>query len=142
MKVGIKKLDKNAIIPKYQTKGAAGFDLCSAENIILLPGQVIAVGIGLGFDIPEGYEIQVRSRSGLALKNNIFILNGIGTIDDDYKGEVKAILCNASNKNFSISIGDRIAQGVLKKYEKAEFVEVEELLKTDRGDGGFGSSGV
>ena len=81
MKLKIKKLKEEAIIPEYQTKGAAGFDLHSAENIVILPGQVVAVDIGLGFELPKGYELQVRSRSGLALKNNIFIFNGIGTID-------------------------------------------------------------
>ncbi len=140
LEIGIKKINKNSSIPAYQTKGAAGFDLTSCENITLLPGQVVAVNTGLGFELPEGYELQVRSRSGLALKNNIFILNGIGTIDEDYRGEVKAILCNASNINFSIKIGDRIAQGIVNKYEKAIFIEKQELSSTERGEGGFGST--
>ena len=142
MEIKIKKLHKDAIIPKYQTNGSAGFDLPSCEDILILPGQVIAVNTGLGFDIPKNYELQIRSRSGLALNHNVFIFNGIGTIDQDYKGEVKAILCNASDKNFSIRVGDRIAQGIINQIEKAEFIEVEELERTERNDGGFGSSGI
>jgi dUTP pyrophosphatase len=142
MRVKIKKLSPNAKIPAYQTEGAAGFDLSSCEDIVILPGQVIAVDTGLAFEIPTGYEIQVRSRSGLALKHNVFILNGIGTIDEDYRGAVKAILCNASNVNFSIRVGDRIAQGVLNQVLKAGFEEVIDLETTERGEGGFGSTNI
>ncbi len=141
MKVKIKKRNENSKIPEYQTQGAAGFDFHSCEDITILPGQVIAVNTGLEFEIPIGYEIQVRSRSGLALKQNIFVFNGIGTIDSDFRGEVKAILCNASNQNFSIRIGDRIAQGVLKQVERAEWEETNELTETDRNNDGFGSTG-
>lgn len=139
MEVGVKKLNKDAIIPQYQTSGSAGFDFHSCEDIVILPGQVVAVNTGLGFEIPEGFEIQVRSRSGHALKHNLFVLNSPGTIDSDYRLEVKAILCNASNKNFSIRVGDRIAQGVLCPIEQAEWREIEELNETER-KGGFGST--
>ena len=134
------KVNEGGMIPQYQTKGSAGFDLHSAENITILPGQVVAVSTGISYEVPEGYEMQVRSRSGLALKNNVFILNGIGTIDSDYRGVVKAILCNASNVNFSVRTGDRIAQGVINKYETGVFESVKELSVTERGEGGFGST--
>lgn len=142
MKVNIKRANENAIIPKYETAGSAGMDLASCEDITILPGQVIAVNTGLKMEIPIGYELQVRSRSGLALKKNIFILNAPGTVDSDFRGEIKAIICNASNQNFAIRIGDRIAQGVVTNYEKVEFNEIEELSSTERGEGGFGSTGV
>ena len=140
MKVNIKRVNENATIPKHQTPGSAGFDLHSCEDITMLPGQVIAVNTGLAFEIPLGYEIQVRSRSGMALKENVFVLNSPGTVDSDYRLEVKAILCNARNTNFTIRKGDRIAQGVIAKYEKLEPNEVAELSVTER-EGGFGSTG-
>lgn len=142
MKVNIKQLSKESILPNYATKGAAGFDIASCESILILPGQVIAVDTGLAFEIPVGYELQVRSRSGLALKQNIFVLNAPGTIDSDFRGSVKAILCNASNVNFSIKPGDRIAQCVLAAYEVLEPVVIEELSETERGQNGFGSTGI
>lgn len=141
MKVNIKRVDKNSVIPKYQTDGSAGFDFHSCEDVTILPGQVIAVNTGIAFEIPDNFEIQVRSRSGHALKSNLFVLNSPGTIDSDYRLEVKVILCNASNKNFSISVGDRIAQGVLCPIEKASWNEVDELSETNR-KGGFGSTNL
>lgn len=139
MKVKIKKLHENAVIPKYQTPGSAGFDFHSCEDMTILPGQVIAVNTGLGVEIPMGNEIQVRSRSGHALNHNLFVLNSPGTIDSDYRNEIKVILCNASNVNFTIKTGDRIAQGVLCPVKEAEWEEIEELKETER-TGGFGST--
>lgn len=142
MSFNIKRINENAIVPLYQSKGASCFDFHSCENIVILPGQVVAVNTGLGFDIPEEYEIQVRSRSGLALKRNVFVLNSPGTVDSDYKGEVKVILCNASNQNFSIAIGDRIAQGAVCKVERPFWNVVTELQESERGSEGFGSTGT
>lgn len=140
MQIKIKKINSKALIPKYQTTGSAGFDLHSCENITILPGQVVAVNTGLAYEIPDGFELQVRSRSGLALKENLFVLNSPGTVDSDFRAEVKVILCNGANRLFSIREGDRIAQGVINKYEKVVFEETEQLSETDRGGGGFGST--
>lgn len=140
MRVNIKLVNKYATTPQYQSRGAAGFDLASCEDITILPGQVVAVNTGVAYELPEGLELQIRSRSGLALKQNMFVLNAPGTVDSDFRGEVKVILCNASNQNFSIKIGDRIAQGVLATYEILEPNVVDELTETDRGENGFGST--
>ena len=141
MKINIKQINENSVIPKHETEGSAGFDLSSCEDITILPGQVVAVNTGLAFEIPNDYEMQIRSRSGLALKRNVFILNAPGTVDSDFRAEVKMILCNASNINFSIKKGDRVAQGIITNYEKFEPVLVKELEETIRGEGGFGSTG-
>lgn len=129
-----------AKIPEYQSQGAAGFDFHSAEDITLLEGQTTTITTGLAMQIPDGYEIQVRSRSGLAAKHGVFVLNAPGTLDSDYRGEIKIILAN-SGKNFTIKKGDRIAQGVLCVVPKADFVVVESLNETARGEEGFGSTG-
>lgn len=139
--IKIKKALADAIIPAYQTKGAAGFDLHSAEDITLLAGQTSLVTTGLIFEVPEGYELQVRSRSGLALKHGVFVLNSPGCVDSDYRGQVGVILTNAG-KTFSIRKGDRIAQGIIVKVESVIFEEAEELTVTARGDKAFGSTGV
>lgn len=128
-------------LPAYATSGAAGMDVLSAENLVLRPGARHAVATGLALAIPPGYEIQVRPRSGLALKHGITVPNTPGTIDSDYRGELKIILINHSPDNFSIRRGDRIAQLVLAPVIAAHFVEVEELDETLRGEGGFGSTG-
>lgn len=141
MNIRIQKTHKDAVIPKYQTKGSAGFDLHSIEDITLLEGQTSLISTGLTVEIPEGYEMQIRSRSGLALKHGIFVLNGPGTIDSDYRGQIGIILTNAG-KNFSIKKGDRIAQGVVNKITQAEFEEVIEVSETERGKDGFGSTKV
>lgn len=133
-----------AILPSYQTVGAAGADLCAylPEPVVLAPGQRAMVPTGLSFAIPSGYEIQVRPRSGLAAKNGITVLNSPGTIDSDYRGEVKVILINLGTENFTISHGDRIAQMVVAPVVQAQFQVVESLSATERGQGGFGSTGI
>jgi dUTP pyrophosphatase len=140
--IKIKRALDDAIIPAYQHKGDAGFDLHSAEDIIIESGMTSLVTTGLIFEVPEGYELQVRSRSGLALKNGIFVLNGVGTVDSSYRGQVGVILTNAGKQTFSIRKGDRIAQGVINKIECPIFMEVEEVTVTDRGERAFGSTGV
>ena len=135
---------QGAALPTYQTAGAAGADVyaCLSESIVLEPGQRAMVPTGLSFEIPAGYEIQVRPRSGLAAQNGVTVLNSPGTIDSDYRGEVKVILINLGAEAFTINHGDRIAQLVVSPVEQAGFVRVECLSSTDRGRGGFGSTGV
>lgn len=142
MKIEIKKLHQDAYIPKYQTFGAAGFDIHSIENITIASGESKLIKTGLGMAIEDGYELQIRPRSGLALKNGITVLNTPGTIDSDYRGEIMVLLINHSKQDFIIAKGDRIAQGVISKVYQADFIEVSELDDTQRGSGGFGSSGI
>ena len=137
----VKKLNKLAQIPEYQTQEAAGFDLHSVEDIIIKPNERKLIGSGLAFDIPKGYEIQIRPRSGLAYKHGITVLNSPGTIDSDYRGEIKVLLINHSNEDFEIKVGERIAQAVIQEVIQTTFQEIEELSQTDRGAGGFGSTG-
>jgi len=141
IKLKVKKLNKLAEIPQYQTQEAAGFDLHSVEDVVIAPNERKLIGTGLSFEIPKGYEIQIRPRSGLAYKHGITVLNTPGTIDSDYRGEIKVLLINHSNKNFEIKVGERIAQAVIKEVIQATFEEVEELNDTARGAGGFGSTG-
>ena len=146
MKINIKYNSKEgAIVPEYKTAGAAGADLCAylpSSIITLLPGKSALIPTGLFFEIPEGYEVQVRPRSGLAAKNGVTVLNTPGTIDSDYRGEVKVILINLGEKEFTISNGDRIAQMVVAPVTTADFTFAENLSETDRGSGGMGSTGV
>jgi dUTP pyrophosphatase len=144
IEVKVKRLNHGAVLlmPQYATTGAAGMDICSAENLILRPGRRHAVATGFAFAIPEGYEVQVRPRSGLAIKNGITCLNTPGTIDSDYRGEVKVILANLGDEDFAINIGDRIAQIVVAPVIQAAMIEVDALDDTARGAGGFGSTGV
>lgn len=128
-------------LPHYATGGAAGMDVVSAETVTLAPGSRYAVATGLALAIPQGYEIQVRPRSGLALKHGITVPNTPGTIDSDYRGELKVILINHGTDSFRIARGDRVAQLVLAPVTQAEWDEVEELDDTARGAGGFGSTG-
>ncbi|QKG70578.1 dUTP diphosphatase [Erythrobacter mangrovi] len=128
-------------LPAYATPGAAGMDVVAAEAITIAPGERHAVATGFAVAIPEGYEIQVRPRSGLALKHGITVPNTPGTIDSDYRGELKVIMINHSTEDFTIARGDRIAQLVLAPVTQAVWNEVEELDATERGDGGFGSTG-
>lgn len=130
-------------IPHYQTEHSAGVDLYAAveTETVIAAGAWKLIPTGIAVSIPEGYEGQVRPRSGLALKHGIGMLNGPGTIDADYRGEIGIILFNFSDKPFAIHRGDRIAQLVLAKYEKASFVKVESLSETSRGAGGFGHTG-
>ncbi len=129
-------------IPAYATDGAAGMDVVAAEALILAPGERHAVATGFAMAIPEGYEVQVRPRSGLALKHGVTCLNTPGTIDSDYRGEVKVILANLGNAPFPIARGDRIAQLVPAAVQRAVLDEVSNLDATIRGSGGFGSTGV
>ncbi|MCB2015217.1 MAG: dUTP diphosphatase [Sphingobium sp.] len=128
--------------PAYATAGAAGMDVVSAEDIDLAPGGRHAVATGFAMAIPDGYEIQVRPRSGLALKHGISLPNTPGTIDSDYRGELKIIMINLGSETFPIRRGDRIAQLVAAPVQLAAFLEVAELDDTLRGEGGFGSTGV
>lgn len=129
-------------MPAYASDGAAGMDVVAAESLTLRPGARAAVATGLAFAIPPGWEIQVRPRSGLALKNGITCLNTPGTIDSDYRGEVKVILANLSDEAFEVKRGDRIAQLVPAQVQRAKLIEVDNLDETKRGSGGFGSTGV
>ena len=128
-------------LPAYATSGSAGMDVLSAESVTIRPGQRHAVATGLSVAIPQGYEIQVRPRSGLAFKHGISVPNTPGTIDSDYRGELKVILINHGSDDFPIARGDRIAQLVLAPVTQAAWEEVEELDETARGEGGFGSTG-
>ena len=128
-------------LPRYATDGAAGMDVLSAEDVTLAPGARHAVATGLSVAIPGGYEIQVRPRSGLAFKHGISVPNTPGTIDSDYRGELKVILINHGSEDFAIARGDRIAQLVLAPVTQARWSEVDELDATARGTGGFGSTG-
>ncbi len=128
-------------LPAYATAGAAGMDVVAAETLSLAPGARHAVATGFAIAIPEGYEVQVRPRSGLAIKHGVTCLNTPGTIDHDYRGEVKVILANLGDQAFEIARGDRIAQLVPAPVQRATMDEVAELDETDRGSGGFGSTG-
>jgi len=128
-------------LPRYATAGAAGMDVLAAEDVVLAPGARHAVATGFALAIPEGYEIQVRPRSGLALKHGIGLPNTPGTIDSDYRGELKVILINFGAEPFAIHRGDRVAQLVLAPVTRAGWEEVAELDETQRGEGGFGSTG-
>ena len=143
VKVLIKKLDPSVQLPSYKTKGASGMDLMAyiEKPISLEPGKSCLVPTGLSVAFPKEYEIQIRPRSGLAAKNNISVLNTPGTIDSDYRGELKIILFNHGNENFKINNNDRIAQMVLSPIIKMILEETNELPETIRGEGGFGSTG-
>jgi dUTP pyrophosphatase len=144
VKILVKKINyKNKDLPKYETIGSSGLDLIANidEVMILNPQERVLVPTGLAVAIPENYEIQVRPRSGLAAKNGISVLNTPGTVDADYRGEIKVILVNLGLENFKIEPGQRIAQMVLCPVIKAELVEVDTLPESVRGSGGFGSTG-
>ena len=128
-------------LPGYATEGAAGMDVLAAEDVTLQPGERWPVATGLAVAIPHGYELQVRPRSGLALKHGISVPNTPGTIDSDYRGEVKVILINHGQTAFEVRRGDRIAQLVLAPVVQASWLKVDELDHTARGEGGFGSTG-
>ena len=143
IKVLVKKLNPKAELPKYKTEGSSGMDLKALiENpIIIKPQSYVLIPTGLSIAIPEDTEIQIRPRSGLAAKSSISVLNTPGTIDSDYRGEIKIILFNHGKEEFTVKNGDRIAQMILMPVLKVEFEEVEELPKSVRGSGGFGSTG-
>ena len=141
----IKIINKsNHQLPHYETIASAGMDLRAniSESRVLKPLERSIVGTGLFIELPIGFEAQVRPRSGLAAKKGITVLNAPGTIDADYRGEIGVILANLSNEDFTIQNGERIAQLVIAKHERAEWVEVETLSETSRGEGGFGSTGT
>ena len=142
-KVLIKKLASSVKLPAYKTNGASGMDLMAfiAEKIILKPQSSCLVPTGISVAFSEEFEIQIRPRSGLAAKNNISVLNTPGTIDSDYRGEIKVIIFNHGNKEFTINNNDRIAQMILTPVVKMELEEIESLPETIRGEGGFGSTG-
>jgi dUTP pyrophosphatase len=127
--------------PRYASEDAVGLDVTAAEELILQPGERHAIATGFAIEIPRGYEVQVRPRSGLAMKHGITCLNTPGTIDSDYRGEVKVILVNLGQEPFEIRRGERIAQLVPAPVLRADFVEAHELSETERGSGGFGSTG-
>ena len=134
-------LQPGAIMPSYQTSGSAGLDLHCLEDFEINPGGRTLVPTGISIAIPAGYEGQVRPRSGLALKHGITLVNSPGTIDSDYRGELRVIMINLGAEPVSFKSGDRIAQLVISKFEKAELVPVMSLDQTQRGEGGFGSTG-
>lgn len=131
-------------LPSYQTEHAAGFDLLAAveQDVTIMPSERTIIPTGLKIELPEGYELQIRGRSGLAAKSGIMLANGVGTIDTDYRGEIGIILLNTSKEPFTVHRGDRIAQGIVAQFEQASWIEVNELSETSRGTGGFGSTGT
>jgi len=143
VKLLIKKLHKNIILPEYKTDGSSVMDLMAnvEQTVKILPGEKKLISTGIMVAIPEQYEIQIRPRSGLAAKNGISVLNTPGTIDSDYRGEIKIILINLSKKLFVVKSGDRIAQMILCPIAKGKLKEVKKLPRTIRGKGGFGSTG-
>jgi len=142
--LSFKKLNDKATLPQYQTEGSAGFDLhaCIEEPITIKPNDVALIPTGLSSEFTNQYELQIRSRSGLALKNQVVVLNSPGTIDSDYRGEIKVILYNIGKQDYIVEPNERIAQGVFCPVVKAHIKEVSDLEETARGAGGFGSTGV
>lgn len=144
MKVKVKKLHPDAKIPTYGSVGSAAFDLYSIEQTTIQPGQTLAIDTGLAFELDPGYYLQILPRSGLSLNTKVRVANAPGTVDQDFKASIKIIVDNLLGKFPEVYIvkkGERIAQGMIKKYDKVEFEEVEELSKTVRGENGFGSTG-
>jgi len=143
-KILIKRLSKNIPLPKYETEGSSGMDLAAnvSQLVEIQPRETAIIPTGIAVSLPKNYEIQIRPRSGLAAKNGISVLNTPGTIDADYRGELKVILINLSEKIFKVEKGLRIAQMVLCPVTKAVLKEVDELEKTERGSDGFGSTGI
>lgn len=139
--VQIKKTHPDAIIPKYQTKGAAGVDLHSVEYVLILPGDTKLIDTGLTIELPENIELQIRPRSGLSFQTGLRVANAPGTVDPDFRGIIKIILNNTGVLPFEVKKGDRIAQGVFAPFVQVEFNEVEDLNETERGQKGFGSTG-
>jgi|TARA_B100001093_G_scaffold355704_1_gene340290 dUTP pyrophosphatase len=143
-KILIKRISKNVLLPKYETPGSSGMDISAyiEKNVEINPGEKSIIPTGFHLSIPEGYEVQIRPRSGLAAKKGITVLNTPGTIDSDYRGEIKVILINLSQEKFIVENNMRIAQIVICPVIQAHFEEVNELSSTDRGSGGFGSTGT
>jgi len=143
VKILVKKFDKDIKLPTYKTSGSSGMDLVAyiKNKVAIDPGATAIIPTGIAVAIPKNYEIQIRPRSGLASKNSISVLNTPGTIDSDYRGEIKIILINLSKKSFIVKSGDRVAQMILCPIAKGKLKEVKNLPKTMRGKGGFGSTG-
>ena len=143
MIIKIKQLRKDLNLPKYETQHAAGMDLAASidEPVKLAPLQRKRIPCGFSISLPNGYEAQIRARSGMSLKHGITMVNGVGTVDADFRGEVAVLLINLSNEEFILEPGMRIAQMIVAKYERVDWQEVSELDKTERGKGGYGSTG-
>ena len=143
-KIKIKKLSNEVLTPKYETPGSSGMDIAAYinEDIIINSGDKALIPTGFSLSIPQGYEVQIRPRSGLAIKKGITILNTPGTIDSDYRGEIKVVLINLSKDKFTVKNGERIAQMVVCPIVQVSIEEVKELSETNRGIGGFGSTGT
>lgn len=139
----IQRLAHNVNVPEYKTEGAAGMDLCAAisEPVVLKPLERKLIPTGLKIELEHGYEAQIRPRSGLSIKHGISLINCVGTIDEDYRGEVCIPIVNLSNQSYVIQPGERVAQMIIAKYEQAKIEVVTELTETVRGEGGFGSTG-
>ena len=142
IKILIKRLSKEVSLPKYETNGSSGMDLGSNIDANISPGKIAIIPTGLALSIPKGFEAQIRPRSGLAAKKKISVLNTPGTIDSDYRGEIKVILINLGEEIFKVEKGLRIAQMVFCPIVQAQFREVDDLNETERGKGGFGSTGT
>ncbi|MCX8029329.1 MAG: dUTP diphosphatase [Brevinematales bacterium] len=140
----VKILRKNSTLPKYQTESSAGLDLyaCIDEDIVINPGEIKSIPTGISIELPDGYEAQIRPRSGLALNYGLTLPNTPGTIDPDYRGEIIVILMNLGKEPFIVKNGMRIAQMVISKFERVSIKVVDELSQTSRGTGGFGSTGI
>ncbi|HEY0106122.1 MAG TPA: dUTP diphosphatase [Rhizomicrobium sp.] len=146
MKIGVLRLPhaRDLPLPAYATEGAAGMDLLAAvaDDVVLAPGKRVLVPVGIALELPAGFEAQVRPRSGLAANHGLTVLNAPGTVDSDYRGELKVVLINLGEEPFTIARGMRVAQMVIARHERAELVEVAELSQTARGEGGHGSTGL
>jgi dUTP pyrophosphatase len=142
LEVRIKKLHERAVIPAFSHPGDAGFDFYSIEDYTLLPGVRALIRTGLAVELPRGYELQVRPRSGLALKKGVTVLNSPGTIDSGYRGEIGIIIINHGEEIYTVSKEHRVAQGVITRYEVPDFILVNSLSESERGSGSYGSSGV
>jgi dUTP pyrophosphatase len=140
LRIRVKRLDEELPLPVYQTEGSSGLDLYSSEDCILGRGDFRMISTGIALEIPPGYEGEVRARSGLAAKFGIGVLNSPGTIDSDYRGEIKVIIFNFGKEDFEIKRGNRIAQLVFTRVEKVVLIEIDELNSTKRENGGFGST--
>ena len=142
-KIKIKiRAEQGAELPAYATPGSAGMDLRANNAAVIPAGKRAVIGTGLFVELPEGYEIQVRPRSGLAFRSGVTVLNSPGTVDSDYRGEIRVILLNTGDNDFAVERGDRIAQMVIAPVIQAEFIAVDELEATERGEGGFGHTGT
>lgn len=143
-KIIIRIKSRTGNMPSYETEGSAGADIraCLEEPITLMPGERRLIPTGMYVELPEGVEAQIRARSGLSIRHGITMINGVGTVDSDYRGEWNVPMVNLGQEPYTINDGDRIAQAVFSRYEKASFILVDEVNSTERGGGGFGSTGI